>query len=71
MKTQKMNTQVVGNIGLYYVCYHLSRLGLNAMPTSRNAKGIKVSFWLQPKSYEAKKHKNAWHLIVQALDASR
>jgi hypothetical protein len=129
--------QVTGNVGLYYVCYHLSRLGWNAMPTSRNAKGIdilaykvenaktntltiqvktlskrapvplgtsvaqllgefwiivnnvenepeifvmkphevrerahrgekdnKVSFWLQPKSYDVKEFRNAWERIA-------
>mgnify|MGYP003631712721 CR=1 FL=1 len=38
----KLDTQVVGNVGLYYVCYHLSRMGWNVMPTSRNARGIDV-----------------------------
>ena len=33
---------VVGNVGLFHVCYKLSRLGWNAMPTSRNARGIDV-----------------------------
>ncbi len=34
------NHQTIGNIGLFYVCYRLSRLGWNAMLTARNAKGI-------------------------------
>lgn len=34
--------QIVGNIGLFYACYKLSALGWNAMPTSRNARGIDV-----------------------------
>ena len=34
------NNQITGNIGLYYVCYLLSRHGWNAMPTSKNAEGI-------------------------------
>lgn len=34
------SNQVVGNVGLYYVSYRLSRLGWNVMPTSRNAKGV-------------------------------
>jgi len=38
----KKNSQVTGNVGLYFVGYHLSRLGWNAMPTSRNAKGIDI-----------------------------
>jgi hypothetical protein len=36
------NQQVTGNIGLYYVCFNLSRMGWNAMPTSRNARGIDI-----------------------------
>ena len=36
------NNQVVGNVGLFYVCYRLSRLGWNVMPTARNAKGIDI-----------------------------
>ena len=34
------DNQVVGNIGLYYVCYQLSRLGWNCLPTARNARGV-------------------------------
>ena len=37
-----MNSQIVGNIGLYYVCYKLSLLGWNVMPTSRNTRGIDI-----------------------------
>lgn len=33
------NNQITGNVGLFYVCYQLSRLGWNVLPTSRNAKG--------------------------------
>ena len=36
----KFNNQIGGNVGMYYVCYKLSRLGWNVMPTARNAKGI-------------------------------
>ena len=38
----KLETQVTGNIGMYYACYQLSRRGWNVMPTSRNAKGIDI-----------------------------
>jgi hypothetical protein len=38
----KLATQIVGNIGMYYVCYELSRRGWNVMPTARNAKGIDI-----------------------------
>ena len=33
---------IVGNVGLYYTCYQLSRMGWNVMPTSRNARGIDI-----------------------------
>ena len=36
------DTQIIGNIGLYWVCYQLSRRGWNAMPTARNARGVDV-----------------------------
>lgn len=38
----KLDRQVVGNAGLHFTCYHLSLQGWNAMPTSRNARGIDV-----------------------------
>ncbi len=38
----RLNPQTVGNAGLYFVLYRLSRLGWNAMPTSRNARGVDV-----------------------------
>lgn len=41
-KTNKKETQIVGNTGMYYVCYKLSRMGLNVMPTARNARGVDV-----------------------------
>jgi len=37
-----LNRQIIGNIGLYYVCYQLSLRGWNVMPTARNAKGPDV-----------------------------
>ena len=38
----KLDSQIVGNVGLYFTCYRLSLLGWNAMPTARNARGIDV-----------------------------
>ncbi len=38
----KRDNQVTGNIGLYWTCYQLSRRGWNAMPTSRNARGVDI-----------------------------
>ena len=32
--------QVIGNVGMYFAAYQLSRRGWNVMPTSRNARGI-------------------------------
>lgn len=130
----KLENQITGNIGLYYVCYKLSCLGWNVMPTARNARGVdiiaydqsgtdfvgiqvkalskrnpvplgkslekvagdfwvivnnvltepkafvllpyevierahkgvkdeRISFWLQPKDYDADKFREAWHRI--------
>ncbi len=33
-------SQVVGNVGMYYAAYRLSKMGWTVMPTSRNAWGI-------------------------------
>jgi hypothetical protein len=44
------NNQVVGNVGLFFVCYQLSRLGWNVMPTARNAKGIDILIYSQDAS---------------------
>lgn len=40
--TRKLDNQIVGNAGMYFACYRLSELGLNVMPTARNAKGIDI-----------------------------
>ena len=37
-----LKNQITGNIGLYNVCLKLSQMGLNVMPTSRNARGIDI-----------------------------
>ncbi len=37
-----MNPQIVRNIGLYFVCYELSKRSWNVMPTARNAKGVDI-----------------------------
>jgi hypothetical protein len=36
------DTQITGNMGLYYCCYKLSLLGWNVMPTARNARGVDI-----------------------------
>ena len=45
--TNQSNNQVVGNVGMFYVCYRLSRLGWNVMPTARNARGIDILIYSQ------------------------
>jgi hypothetical protein len=47
LKQSPLHAQVVGNVGLYYVCYRLSRLAWNVMPTSRNARGIDALIYSQ------------------------
>jgi hypothetical protein len=46
-KPGSIDRQTVGNVGMYYVCYRLSLRGWNAMPTSRNARGIDVVIYSQ------------------------
>jgi hypothetical protein len=43
----KIPKHLVGNIGLYYVCYELSKRGWNCLPTSRNAKGVDIVIYSQ------------------------
>jgi hypothetical protein len=43
----KISNQLVGNMGLYYICYELSKRGWNALPTCRNARGIDVMIYSQ------------------------
>jgi hypothetical protein len=46
---EELNTsnQLVGNTGLFYVCYELSKKGWNCLPTSRNAKGVDLVIYSQ------------------------
>ena len=41
-KLRFKDRQVTGNVGLFFICYNLSRMGWNVLPTSRNAKGIDI-----------------------------
>ena len=41
-RPMKLPTQIVGNIGLYYVCFKLSKLGWNVVPTSAGTIGVDV-----------------------------
>ncbi len=41
-KVQKLPTQIIGNIGLFHVCYELSRRGFNVVPTSRNTRAVDI-----------------------------
>jgi hypothetical protein len=42
MVERRKKTQITGNTGMFYVCYQLSKMGWNVMPTARNAKGIDI-----------------------------
>ena len=39
---KKLPPHLVRNAGVFYVCHRLSRMGWNAMPTTRKAKGPNV-----------------------------
>lgn len=45
--TSAKNKQTTGNIGLFYVCFRLSRMGWNVLPTSRNAWGPDILIYSQ------------------------
>ena len=49
-QTESLVSQVVGNVGLFYVCYRLSKWGWNVMPTARNARGIDIVIYSQDAS---------------------
>ena len=52
---RKPSNQIVGNAGLYYVCYELSNRGWSELPTSRNAKGINIIIFSEkPEIFVAK-----------------
>lgn len=38
----KLSKQIVGNAGLYFVCYELTKRGWNVLPTARNARGVDI-----------------------------
>lgn len=40
--TIEKSNQIIGNVGLFYVSYLLSKMGWNVLPTSRNTKGIDI-----------------------------
>lgn len=42
VRPDKPRDKTVGNIGLHFVCYRLTRHGWSVMPTARNARGIDV-----------------------------
>ncbi len=42
MTERRKRTQITGNTGMFYVCYKLSKIGWNVMPTARNAKGVDI-----------------------------
>lgn len=46
-RDQTLNTQTIGNVGLYYVCYRLSLRGWNVMPTAHNARGVDILAYSQ------------------------
>jgi len=43
----KLPNTVIGNIGLYYICYELSKRGWNVLPTSRNTRGVDLVIYNQ------------------------
>ena len=42
LRNPRLRPQVVGNGGLYFAAYKLSKMGWNVMPTSRNARGVDI-----------------------------
>ncbi|MEM1958830.1 MAG: hypothetical protein QW181_04490 [Candidatus Nitrosocaldus sp.] len=49
---KEIPNQLVGNIGLFYICYELSKRYWNCLPTTRNARGVDLVIYDQ----DAKNH---------------
>jgi hypothetical protein len=47
LEMPKKSKQLVGNMGIFYICYELSKRGWNCLPTTRNAKGIDLVIYSQ------------------------
>jgi len=45
--SNKGRNQIVGDAGLYYISYELSKRGWNVLTTSRNAKGVDIIIYDQ------------------------
>ncbi len=46
----RLSKQVVGNAGLYLICYELTKRGWNVLPTARNARGVDVVIYSEDAS---------------------
>jgi hypothetical protein len=53
----KLETQVTGNIGMYYAWYRLSCMGWKVMQTARNAGGIVDAIAYNKSGTESKKRR--------------
>jgi hypothetical protein len=67
----KISNQLVGNMGLYYICYELSKRGWNALPTSRNARGIDIVIYSQDAvrkyCYSSQSSKQCYYLLLEYI----
>jgi len=61
----ELSKQLTGNVGLFYVCLELSKLGWNVLLTSRNAKGVDVVVY----SEEAKRTRTIQVKALSGLEA--
>lgn len=63
-KLKKRPTQLVGNVGLYYVCFELSKRNWNVLPTSRNTKGVDIVIYNQYANHtytiQVKSYRRRW-----------
>ena len=57
---EKLPSNLVRNAGVFYVCHRLSKMGWNALPTTRNAKGPNVVI-------DSIDGKHTWRLKVRSL----
>ena len=60
MEEKKLPSNRVRNVGIFFVCHRLSKMGWNATPTTRNAKGPNVVI-------DSVDGERTWRLKVRSL----
>ena len=60
MEEKKLSPHLVRNAGVFYVCHRLSRMGWNALPRMRKAKGPNIVI-------DSEHDERSWRLKVRKV----